>query len=73
VDYGIRKGFTECHLDVDLASILVSKLQNEAHELIRKYRDGGDFTWERLSQLDEGNRMSISRQEGERLIVNHSL
>jgi hypothetical protein len=36
VDYGIRKGFTESHRDVDLASIRASKLQNEAHELNRE-------------------------------------
>ncbi len=34
VDYGIRSGFAESHLDVDLASFRTSKLQNEAHELI---------------------------------------
>jgi hypothetical protein len=36
VDYGIRKGFTESGLDVDLTAICASKLQNEAHELINE-------------------------------------
>jgi hypothetical protein len=36
MDYGIRKGFPESHLDVDLAFIRASKFQNETHELIHE-------------------------------------
>jgi hypothetical protein len=39
VDHSIRKGFMQRHLDVSLSSIRASKLQNEAHELIREWRD----------------------------------
>jgi hypothetical protein len=46
VDYGIRKGFTESRLDVDLASICASKLQNEAHELINELGDSRDSAGE---------------------------
>jgi hypothetical protein len=66
VDHGIRQGFTKSRLDVDLASIRASKLQNKAHELINELGDGHDSAWERLSQLDEKNRMSISQQGRER-------
>jgi hypothetical protein len=72
VDHGIRQGFMQSHLDVTFAPIHASKVQNEAYELISEWRDGRNFTWERLSQLDEGSRMSISRQKRERLSVNHS-
>jgi hypothetical protein len=34
--------------------------------LINELGDGHDSAWERLSQLDEGNRMSISQQGRER-------
>lgn len=46
VNYGIRQGFTQSRLDVDLASISASKLQNEAHELINELGDGRDATWD---------------------------
>jgi hypothetical protein len=72
VDHGIRQGFMQSHLDVSLASVRISKIQNEAYELIREWSYGCDSTWKRLSQLDEGNGMSVSRQKGERLSVSHS-
>src|SRR5580704_3062631 len=72
VHHSIRKGFVQSRLNVDLASIRHSKVQNEPHELFSEWRDGRNFTWERLSQLDEGSRMTISRQKRERLSVNHS-
>jgi hypothetical protein len=49
------------HLDVSLSSICASKPQNEVHKLIREWSDDRDFTWQRLSQLDEGTGVSISR------------
>jgi len=72
VDYGIGKGFVDGHLDVDLASVRIPKIQNELHELIPKWGDARDLTWERLPQLNEGNGMTISGQKRERLSVSHS-
>jgi hypothetical protein len=46
VDYGIGEGFMEGHLDVDLASVRIPKVQNELHELIHKWGDARDLTWE---------------------------
>jgi hypothetical protein len=63
VDHGIRKSFMQRHLNVSLATIRVSKAQNEAQELIREWGNGRDFTWERLAHLNEGNWMTISRQK----------
>jgi hypothetical protein len=31
MDHGIRHGFTQGHLDVDLASIRAPKVENEPH------------------------------------------
>jgi hypothetical protein len=61
VDHSIRKGFMQRHLDVSLSSICASKPQNEVHKLIREWSNDRDFTWQRLSQLDEGTGVSISR------------
>jgi hypothetical protein len=63
VDHCIRKGFMQGHFNVGLATIHASKVHNEAHELIREWGNGRDFTWERLAHLNEGNRMTISRQK----------
>src|SRR6516164_5751026 len=49
VDHGIRKGFTYGRLDIDLASILRSKVQNEPQQSIYEWRDDLDLTRERLS------------------------
>jgi len=59
------------HFNVVLATIHASKVHNEAHELIRERRDGCNFTGERPAHLNEGNRMTISRQKRERLSVSH--
>src|SRR5882724_6518770 len=66
VGHSIRKRFMQRHLNVSLAGIRASKVENEPHELINEWRDGRDFTCERLSHLDKGNRMTISRQKRER-------
>jgi hypothetical protein len=63
VHHGIREGFMQRHLNVSLATIRRSKIQNEPHELIREWGNGRDFTWERLAHLNEGSRMRISRQK----------
>src|SRR4029077_4012588 len=72
VNHCIRQGLKQGHLDVDFSSIPHSKVQNKAHELFSEWRDGRNRTWERLSQLDERCRMTISRQKRERLSVSHS-
>ena len=61
VDHGIRKGFPHGHLDVDLASIRRSKVQNERHELIYELRDDLDLTRERLPQFNKTLRNVIER------------
>jgi hypothetical protein len=48
VDHSIRKGFTDGRLDIDLASIPRSKVQNEPHQSIYEWRDDPDLTRERL-------------------------
>jgi hypothetical protein len=53
VDHGIRKGFTQGRLNIDLASIRRSKMQNERHQLIYKLRDDLDLTRERLPQFNK--------------------
>jgi hypothetical protein len=63
VDHGVRKSFMQRHLNVSLATIRASKLENEAHELINEWGDSRDFAWERLAHINEGNRMTISRQK----------
>lgn len=73
MDYGIREGFEQGHLDVDFTSVRHSKVQNEPHELIDEWGDDRDSTWERMAQLNERRRMSSSEQNGKGLSVRRNL
>jgi hypothetical protein len=67
VDHGVRKGFTQGCLNIDLASIRRSKVQNETHELIYEWRDDLDLTRKRLPQFNKRSRMQTSWRENKTL------
>jgi hypothetical protein len=71
VNHGIRKGFTQGDLDIDLAAIRGSKVQNEPHELIHELRDNLDLTRKRLPQFNKRSQMESLRNVIERLCVSH--
>ena len=71
MDHGVRKGFTQGYLDIDLASIRRSKVQNEPHQLINKWRDDADLTRKRLPQFNKRSRMRTSGRENETLCMSH--
>jgi hypothetical protein len=52
VDYGIRYRLVQCDFYVGFTSICISEDRNEPHELIYSWRDGRDFSRERLAQID---------------------
>ncbi|HEX8894084.1 MAG TPA: hypothetical protein VF783_12210, partial [Terriglobales bacterium] len=71
MDHGVRKGFTQGCLDIDLASIRRSKMQNEPHQLIYKWRDDPDLTRKRPPQFNERSRMKVSGRDNETLCKSH--
>jgi hypothetical protein len=57
VNDGVRQGFTQSGLNVHIAVIRGSKLQNVPHELLYEWRDGLNLTPERLPQFNIWGRM----------------
>jgi len=64
---GVRKRFAHRYLDLRLASIRVSKVQNKTHQLIYKRGDGHDLTGKRLAQFNVGDRISRARNRDQRV------